>query len=103
MANFIERMWLAMGIILAVLLPLSSVIPPVYQFRIRSRIFRWYAQLRHIEEAVSNSDNADELISQLDQLEARVQKISVPLSYTNELYSLRSNIALIRNKLSNAH
>jgi hypothetical protein len=30
MANLVERMWLALGIILAVLLPLSRIVPPLY-------------------------------------------------------------------------
>jgi hypothetical protein len=43
LANLVERMWLVLGIIIAVLLPLSRIVPPLYAFRIRSRVFRWYA------------------------------------------------------------
>ena len=50
LANLVERMWLVLGILIAVLLPLSRIVPPLYTFRIRSRVFRWYAQLRAIEE-----------------------------------------------------
>ncbi len=39
-------MWLVLLSIVAVLIPLSRVVPPLYQFRIRSRVFRWYGQLR---------------------------------------------------------
>ncbi len=49
LANLVERMWLALGIIIAILLPLSRIVPPLYEFRIRSRVFRWYGQLRAIE------------------------------------------------------
>ncbi|MES2100005.1 MAG: TAXI family TRAP transporter solute-binding subunit, partial [Pseudomonadota bacterium] len=42
-ANLIERMWPVLVTIIAVLIPLSRMLPPLYQFRIRSRIFRWYA------------------------------------------------------------
>jgi len=28
----------------------TDPVPPLYQFRIRSRVFRWYAQLRAIED-----------------------------------------------------
>ncbi|MCM2252054.1 MAG: ABC transporter substrate-binding protein, partial [Ramlibacter sp.] len=38
LANLVERMWLALGIIIAVLLPLSRIVPPLYEFRIRSRV-----------------------------------------------------------------
>ena len=97
-ANLIERMWLVMGIIIAVLIPLSRIIPPLYTFRVRSRIFRWYGQLRDIEVRMGSNDN-NELLKELDQLENRAEKVTVPLSYTNELYALRSNIHLVRKKL----
>ena len=100
MANLIERMWLALGIIVAILLPLSRIIPPMYKFRIRSRIFKWYGQLRHIEEQIAQQpDAAAKLRTELDDLDARVGTISVPLSYADELYALRNNITLVRQKL----
>ncbi len=100
LANLVERMWLALGIILAVLLPLSRIVPPLYQFRIRSRIFRWYAQLRAIEaRSGPQGEAADKLLHELDVLESKAEKISVPLSYTDELYSLRNHIDLVRQKV----
>ena len=101
-ANLIERMWLVMGIIIAVLLPLSRIIPPLYAFRVRSRIFRWYGQLRNIEMRISSDDNSD-LLKELNLLENHAEKVSVPLSYTDELYALRNNINLVREKLLNKH
>jgi hypothetical protein len=101
-ANLIERMWLVMGIIIAVLLPLSRIIPPLYAFRVRSRIFRWYGQLRNIEMRISSDNNSD-LLKELNLLENNAEKVSVPLSYTDELYALRSNINLVRNKLLHKH
>jgi hypothetical protein len=100
LANLVERMWLALGIIIAILLPLSRVVPPLYQFRIRSRVFRWYAQLRAIEERLQAEPAAQpELVRELDQLDERVGRIHVPLSYADELYALRSNIDLVRRRL----
>jgi TRAP transporter TAXI family solute receptor len=98
-ANLVERMWLVMGILLAVLLPLSRVVPPLYQFRVRSRVFRWYAQLRDIERRFDESPDARAMLDELNTLDASAQRISVPLSYSDELYALRSNIQLVRKKL----
>lgn len=99
-ANLIERMWLALGIILAILLPLSRIVPPLYEFRIRSRVFRWYGQLRGIEDRAGlGLASKTELINELRQLEARVAKVSVPLSYADELYALRNHIELVRQRL----
>ena len=101
LANLIERMWLVLGIILAILLPLSRIVPPLYEFRIRSRVFRWYGQLREIENRMQTEDMAGpQLARELDALEENVGRIDVPLSYADELYALRNNIALVRGKLS---
>ena len=101
-ANLIDRLWLVMGIIIAIMLPLSRIIPPLYAFRVRSRIFRWYGQLRDIEnriESTHEAANTPALLDELNTLELRAEKISVPLSYTDELYALRNNIQLVRRKL----
>jgi TRAP transporter TAXI family solute receptor len=98
-ANLVERMWLAMGIILAVLLPLSRVIPPLYAFRVRSRIFRWYAQLRELETRADEAEDTAALMDELNEMDRHAEKINVPLSYTDELYALRNNIQLVREKL----
>ena len=99
-ANLIDRMWVVLASIIVILIPLSRIVPPLYAFRIRSRVFRWYRQLREIEDAAAQADvNPAELLPKLDQLEQRVEKVSVPLSYTEELYALRGHIDMVRKKL----
>lgn len=103
LANLIERMWLAMGLIIALALPLSRIIPPLYTFRIRSRVFRWYAELRDIEQrhetAAADGVSEQQLLDELAEMEAKVEKVVMPLAFTDELYALRNNIALVRKKL----
>lgn len=100
LANLVERMWLALGLIIALALPLSRVLPPLYTFRIRSRVFRWYAELRDIEtRAEAEATAIDGLLRDLDTLEARAEKIPLPLAYTDELYALRHHIELVRQRL----
>jgi hypothetical protein len=100
LANLVERMWLVLGIIIAILLPLSRIVPPLYEFRIRSRVFRWYGQLREIENRMQAHDSDPaQLVQELEQLDERVGKVSVPLSYADELYALRNNIGTVRRKL----
>lgn len=103
MANLIERMWVALSVIIVVLLPLSRVLPPLYTFRVRSRIFKWYAQLRSIEDRDSPvPEDRKLLLQELNLLDATVEKIKIPLSHADELYALRSNIHLVRKKLLRA-
>jgi hypothetical protein len=99
-ANVIDRMWVAFASILVVLIPLVRMVPPVYAFRIRSRVFRWYRQLREIEaQSAQGSTPPEKLAADLNALEARVETIPVPLSYTDQLYSLKSHIELVRSRL----
>ena len=101
LANLIDRMWPVLVTIVAALIPLSRMLPPLYQFRIRSRIFRWYAQLREVEDAIDKRP-ANELLHDLQVIESRVVDVSVPLSYADELYALRSNIQMVRRRLGGA-
>jgi TRAP-type uncharacterized transport system substrate-binding protein len=99
-ANLIERMWVALSVIIVVLLPLSRILPPLYTFRVRSRIFKWYAQLRNIEDRDSPDPQVRSgLLDEINALDGMVEKIKVPLSHADELYALRSNIHLVRKRL----
>ena len=98
LANFVDRMWVALFSIVAVLIPVSRMVPPLYRFRVRSRVFRWYRQLRRIEDGIGSRDRK-ELAEELDKLESRARRIVVPLSYADELYALRSHIDMVRIKL----
>ena len=98
LANLIERMAVVLISLIAVLIPLSRVVPPLYTFRIRSRVFRWYGQLRALDEAIGQRPAAD-LQRELDALEAKVEHVHVPLSYADELYALRSHIAMVRGRV----
>ena len=100
LANLIDRMWVALFSIVAVLIPLSRLVPPLYRFRVRSRIFRWYRNLRLIEYELEERERTPaELLVSLDKLEARVASITVPLAYADELYALRQHIDLVRERL----
>ena len=99
-SNLVERMWLVLGGLLVLMLPLSRVVPPLYQFRVRRRVFRWYARLRDIEAKVDANQGArDALLEDLDHLDRTVNKVAVPLSYADELYALRNNIYAVRKRV----
>ncbi len=97
-ANLVDRMWIALLSIVAIVIPLTRIVPPLYEFRIRSRVFRWYGELRSIEAGIGERPAAA-LAQELDAIERKVEGISVPLSYTDELYALRSHIQLVRTRL----
>lgn len=105
LANFLERMWVVLLASGALILPLSKIIPPLYVWRIRSRVYRWYGQLRMVEQAIEEATDAERVemcaqqLGKLDDIESKVNHISVPLSYAEELYGLRSHIQFVRKRL----
>lgn len=104
-ANFVERMVVMLIPLITLLVPLMRFLPPVYRWRIRSRIYRWYKELRAIDAATQVSIEAAEqarLAGELDRIEDEVKQVSVPLSYAEPLYHLRLHIDLLRDKLQEA-
>jgi uncharacterized protein len=105
LANLVERMWVVLLSLGALLIPLSRILPPIYTWRIRSRIYRWYGQLRDVEKQtqrpkLERSSRLDQdMFERLDEIEARVNELNVPLSHADEVYHLRSHIAMVRAKL----
>lgn len=105
LANFVERMWIVIVALGALLVPLSRVVPPLYVWKVRSRIYRWYGQLRNVERAVEDAGPDqrrqvfDEQIRRLNDIERRVNQLTVPLSFAEELYLLRSHIDFVRKRI----
>ncbi len=102
LATFIDQMKVMLVPLIALLLPLSKIIPPLFRWRTRSRIYRWYEQLKAIDQ--KNYDEPDQLsaqqlITQLDEIEAEVHKVEIPLSYEDQHYNLRLHINMVRDKL----
>jgi TRAP transporter TAXI family solute receptor len=110
LANLFDRLWVVVVALAALVIPLSKIVPPLYVWRIRSRVYRWYGQLRAVEQTLekeleTSADPAhcDEvragLLRRLDDIEARVNHISIPLAYADALYGLRSHINFVRQRV----
>ncbi len=106
LANFFDRMWVVVVALAALLLPLSKIVPPLYVWRIRSRVYRWYGQLRTVEQeleaAHGNEERCAGLLKRLDEIEELVNQISIPLAFADGLYGLRSHINFVRQRVKNA-
>ena len=101
-AVLLDRLKILILPFLALLIPLFRIAPPLYDWRTRSKIYRWYAVVREIDTAVQEKASAGEaqsLVDRLANLEREVTSVSVPLSYTGELYNLRLHIHLLQQKL----
>ncbi len=100
-ANVIDRLAVMLLPLLAFALPLFRLVPVVYHWRSRSRIYRWYKELRPIETHVSQGlrdEEVDVVLTQLESIEQELAQLSVPWAYAEELYQLRLHIDLVRGE-----
>lgn len=101
-AVLLDRLKILVLPLLALLLPLFKIAPPLYTWRIRSKIYKWYAAVREVELSIQEekvSGDAASLINRLSELDRQVASVSVPLSSAAELYHLRLHIRFLQEKL----
>ncbi|MFQ5994719.1 MAG: TAXI family TRAP transporter solute-binding subunit [Acidiferrobacterales bacterium] len=104
-ATFVDRAIVMLVPIVALLIPLSRIVPPAYRWQIRRKIYRRYKDIKAVDTALRAKLSVDELDSyerELDKIEDEVKSISTPLSYADQLYDLRVHIDLVRRKLEKA-
>jgi len=97
-ATLVDRLKVMLLPFIALLIPLFKVLPPLYRWRIRSRIYRWYEELGNIDTALDDGFN-ESLLTDLERIETEIRKVHVPLSYAEELYDLRLHLALVREQV----
>ena len=98
-ATLIDRLIVMLVPLVALMLPLMRLFPPIYRWRVRSRIYKWYADLRDIEARMDSGESGDALIAEVQRLEDEVKRVDTPLSYADELYHLRGHIELVQARI----
>ena len=102
LAALAERLLLVLVPLVGVVYPLARVLPGLYVWNIRRRVFRAYADLKLIEmEAETLPAGADTkpLTARLDALEARVAGLRVPKFHASIAYALRHHVRLVRDRV----
>jgi hypothetical protein len=86
--------------LVVVLFPLMRFAPLLYGWRVRSRIYRRYGELKFLENEVNENPGRrtrDEWIEELEKIERDTSAIRTPLAFSDILYTLRTHIDLVRN------
>ena len=100
-ASLVDRLKVMLLPLVLMMLPLFKVLPPIYNWRMGARIYRWYDELEALEEAVVATPATERaaLAARLDRIEDGVRRVRVPASYGRQLYHLRQHIQLVRSRL----
>lgn len=99
----VDRLKILLLPFVPLLLVAFKMAPPIYRWRIRSKIYRWYEDLRRIDLYLLDSGSeggVDEYLELVSRMERELtEEVSVPLSYMDEFYDLRVHVRLIQQKL----
>jgi TRAP-type uncharacterized transport system substrate-binding protein len=101
-ANLVDRLWVMLVPIIAVVVPLGRAVPAFFLWRVRSRIVKWYASLKEIElqlEENPGRDMLEDMLKRLEEAERAVNRIPVPLAYSENLYFFREHVDVVRRRL----
>jgi len=88
--------------VLAVIFPLMRILPWFYSWRNRSKLYRLYGELKYLELEITQQlkpGHVADYSVKLDRIEAAVNKVSIPLNFYGELYTLKEHIELVREKV----
>ncbi len=101
-ATLIDRMVVMLVPLLAVLVPLFKFAPQLYGWRVRSRIYRRYGELKFLENELNENPGRHsraEWLAKLDAVETDASRIRTPLTFSDMLYTLRGHIDLVREMI----
>jgi TRAP-type uncharacterized transport system substrate-binding protein len=88
---------------LAIGYPLFRLMPVAYTWINRRRLFYWYAQLKALE-ASFDTDPTDKHLTrkqaEIERIEDAVSHIQFPLTFSDQVYNLRSHIDIVRQKIA---
>lgn len=104
-ASNIDRLKILLIPLLTLLLPLFKGFFPLYKWSIRSKIYRWYDEIREVDENISNLDASKrkERLEELEKLRAEISaETKVPLSFMGEYYNLQLHLEHVKKRLQKA-
>jgi len=105
LAAFASRLLVLLIPLLGVAYPLFRVAPAIYGWSMRRRILRLYGELKFLEAQLELDPSVDpnSLVNQLDRLENRADRMRVPITFSQMLYTLKQHIGLVRQRITTPH
>ena len=99
LATVIERMVIVVVPMLVIIVPLINFLPVLLRWRVRSRIFRAYGELKLLEHDVGARTGTlpiEQWLSDLDRIQREAEHLKMPVSFASEAYTLREHIEFVR-------
>ena len=103
LAVLADRLIVLLVALFALMIPLLKIAPAVYTWRVRSKVFRCYGELKFLEDDLKNHFDPEKLgdyRARLDALDDEAAQLHVPLGFTDLVYTLREHVNLVRSILA---
>ena len=101
LASLADRLLVVVVPVVVLLIPGLKLVPALYSWRVRSRIYRWYGTLITLERSILANPAPEEranLLRRLDDVESEVNKMKMPLAYAEQFYVLRDHIKFVGDR-----
>ncbi len=104
LATLFDRAFILLLPVVGIIFPLFRIVPWLYNWRMRQRILRWYRALKLLERDLTKNPPTPEFIErkekELDLIEQKVWRISVPDQFAPDLYTLRDHVEFVRRRIA---
>ncbi|HVT10608.1 MAG TPA: TAXI family TRAP transporter solute-binding subunit [Polyangia bacterium] len=101
LASLLDRLLVVLVPLIVAVVPITRLLPALYRWRIRSRIYRWYGALMRIEHDIQVQESPEQraaLVARLDEIARAVRELRTPASFGDQLYVLRDHVAAVRRR-----
>lgn len=101
-ATMVEWCLIIVVPLLVVVLPVVRYLPVAMRWRVRTRIYRWYGELKLLEREVEHRYGVapvERWLADLERVERAAAQTRIPSSLASEAFTLREHIALVRRSV----
>ena len=102
LASLVDRLLVILVPLVVVLIPVTRIVPPLYRWRVRSRIYKRYGALMAIEREIladPTPEQKEKILKRLDEIRDTVNELRTPLAFADQLFVLREHINGVRHRL----
>jgi len=105
LASLVDRLLVVLVPIVIRLIPGLKLVPSLYRWCVKSRIYRWYDVLIALERSLLGQPvlvEREEVIKQLGDIETEVNKMKMPVAFADQFYVPRHHLRFVRDMYTNS-
>lgn len=102
-ANALQRLLLVLVPLVAIAIPIFRIVPRLFEFKEKNRLYRRYAVLLEMERDITSRrlspGEIAKATARLDKIEQEVSHMKFSLDFSDRVYTLRQHVDYVRRQL----